>query len=337
MAMASKPFTLADLLHQAIEVKVSPQWSLEPIDTEMHRLQGGKESLILGAPQQTRFQALDVAQAEYRMEEAADRLYERYRRDSACPAGSTTEQCCAIERREIDRNIAEMTPIARDYEDEMRVFFRDAYGLSTAIASNLPSGPWHDGARSTIEQQVQLLLWRTQQEIAFAFSHAAPSGGGCYGEVFAAEGEAPEVKVEAPACSAASQWASGKYVLSEAFSMELTCGKLKFVAEVNVIGTKKLKWGPLNDIGADLGMHAEIEFSMEGTVTIFAGPKAGVSGKIGDFGGDFGVKDGIYAVIGKDGVQDVGMRVVIGGGAGGGTVGGTHDVDSMDFSFASAI
>jgi hypothetical protein len=84
-------------------------------------------------------------------------------------------------------------------------------------------------------------------------------------------------------------------------------------------------------------MHAEIEFSIEGTVTIFAGPKAGVSGKIGGFGGDFGVKDGIYAVIGADGVRDVGMRVVVGGGVAGGSYGGTHDVDTMDFSFASAI
>lgn len=337
MAMARKRANLGDNLQQAIAVMVAPPWSLEAIDTEMHRLQGGKESLILGGSQPTRFQALDVARAEYAMEEAADRLYERYRRDSVCPAGSTTEECCAIDRREVERNIAEMTPIARDYEEQMRVFFRDAYGLSTAITSNLPAGPWHTSARATIEQQVQLLHWRTQQELAFAFTHAAPPGGACYGPSAPAVGEAPDVAVDAPACSAASQWASGKYAFSDAFSMELTCGKIKFVAEVNVIGTKKLNWGPLNDIGADLGMHAEVEFSMDGTVTIFAGPKAGVSGKIGGFGADFGVKDGIYAVIGKDGVQDVGMRVVIGGGVGAGEFGGTHDVDSMDFSFVSAI
>ena len=94
---------------------------------------------------------------------------------------------------------------------------------------------------------------------------------------------------------------------------------------------------PLHDLGLDLGMHAEIEFTMEGTVTVFAGPKGGVSGKIGQYGGDFGVKDGIYAVIDRNGVKDVGMRVVIGGGVAAGQAGGTHDVESMDFSFVSAL
>jgi hypothetical protein len=219
----------------------------------------------------------------------------------------------------------------------MRVFFRDAYGLSTAIASNLPRGKWHDMARIHIEQQVQNHTKRTQQEIAFAFAHAAPYGGGCYGPASRPVGEAPDVKVDAPACSAASQWASGKWAFSSNFSMEVTCGKLKFVAETTVIGTRKLSWGPLNDIGVDLGMHAEAEFSMDGTVSIFAGPRASASGKIGDVGGDFGVKDGLFVVIGRNGVQDAGFRVVIGGGVGGENAGGTHDVDSMDFSFASSI
>ena len=93
----------------------------------------------------------------------------------------------------------------------------------------------------------------------------------------------------------------------------------------------------MNDVGFDLGMHAEAEFTMDGTVTLFAGPKGGIEGKIGEIGGDFGVKDGIYAVIGKDGIQDAGFRVVIGGGIGGGPAGGTHDVDQMDFSIVSAI
>lgn len=336
-AMLGRRMSLGQVIQQIIQTRISPEWALEPIDTEMHRLKGDRESLILSGNQQTRFQALSVARAEYRMEEEADRLYERYGKAAVCPVNSDTAACCAIHRREINRNIGDMTPFARDYEEQMRVFFRDAYGLSTAIASNLPEGGWHDVARIDIEQQIQSHHARTQQEIAFAFSHAAPYGGGCYGSIPDVDGAAPDVAVDAPACSAASQWGSGKWAISDAISVELTCGKLKFVAEVNVIGTKKLKWGPLKELGADLGMHAEIEFSMEGTVTIFAGPKAGISGKIGDFGGDFGVKDGIYAVIGKDGVQDVGMRVVVGGGVGAGPLGGTHDVDTMDFSFVSAL
>lgn len=336
-ALVVRRMTLGEVIQQIIQTRIAPEWIIEPIDTDMHPLKGWKESLILGGNQMTRFQALDVAQAEYQMELAADRLYERYRKDSVCPVGSTTDECCAINRREIYRNIGELTPIVREYEEQMRVFFHDAYGLSTAIASNLVPGGWHDVAKLTIEQQIQHHHAHAQREIAFAFAHAAPAGSACYGPTPQAEGAAPDVAVDAPACSAASQWGSGKWAFSDNFSVEATCGKVKFVAEVNIIGTKKLKLGKGGELGADIGMHAEIEFSMEGTVTVFAGPKASVAGKIGDFGGDFGVKDGIYAVIGKDGVQDVGMRVVVGGGVAAGPLGGTHDVDQMDFSFVSAL
>jgi tetratricopeptide (TPR) repeat protein len=329
--------TLGEMIQQIIQVKATTQWALEPIDTEMHPLKAWKENLILDSPFETRFQALDVAQAEYQMETAADTLYERFRKQSVCPAGSTSEECCAIHQREMYRNIADMTPIAREYEDQMRVFFRDAYGLSTAIASNLSPGGWHDVARLGIEEQVLRHHVRVQQEIAFAFSHAAPSGGACLVPAGEAAGNVPELKVDVPACSAASQWGSGKWAFSENFSVEATCGKIKFVAEVNVIGTKKLKFGKGGELGADIGMHAEIEFSIEGTVTIFAGPKATAAGKIGEYGGDFGVKDGIYAVIDRNGVKDVGMRVVVGGGVAAGPLGGTHDVDTMDFSFVSAL
>jgi hypothetical protein len=328
---------MGDTIQQIIHTKISPLWGIEPIDTEMHQLNGAKESLILSGSQPTRFQALDVAQAEWQMEQAADRFYERYQRDSQCPAGTKYEQCCAIHRSAINRNIEDMKPFVRDYEEQMRVFFRDAYGLSTAIARNLPAGMWHDMSRLEIEQEVQNFHGHTQREIAFAYAHAAPTGSGCYGPVSKQVAQAADIEVDAPACSAASQWASGKWAFSDDFSMEVTCGKLKFVAETTVIGTRKLSRGPLKDVGFELGMHAEIEFDMQGTVTVFAGPKGAVKGKVGGVGGDFGVKDGLYAVIGRDGVQDVGFRVVIGGGLDGGSAGGTHDVDTMDFSFASAI
>ncbi len=84
-----------------------------------------------------------------------------------------------------------MTPIVREYEERMRVFFRDAYGLSTAIAHNLPKGKWHDMARVDIEHDVQKFTKHTQQEIAFAFTHAAPMGNGCYGPATNPLGVAP--------------------------------------------------------------------------------------------------------------------------------------------------
>ncbi len=336
-SMSGKRMTISDVLQQSIEVRIAPLWSMEPIDREMHQLEAYKENLILGSKLPTRFRALEVARAEYQMELAAERFNERYWKESRCPEHSTTEACCAISRAATNRNIVEMTPVVREYEERMRVFFRDAYGLSTAYASNLPRGRWHDMARLDIEHSAQQFAKHTQQEIAFAFAHAAPMGSGCYGPTQKPIGEAPDINVDAPACSAASQWASGKWAFSDAFSMEFTCGKVKFVAEASVPGIRRINWGPLNDVGFDLGMHAEAEFSMNGTVTLFAGPKGGVKGKIGEVGADFGVKDGIYAVIGRNGIQDAGFRVVIGGGVSGGAGGGSHDVDSMDFSIVSAI
>jgi tetratricopeptide (TPR) repeat protein len=336
-SMVGRRMTISDVIQQNIEVRISPLWMMEPVDTEQHELDMYKENLILNTHQPTRFRALEVARAEYQMERAADFYYERYYKEARCPQNSTVEACCAIQRAVTNRNIVDMTPIVREYEERMRVFFRDAYGLSTAIAHNLPKGKWHDIARLDIEHDVQQFAKHTQQEIAFAFTHGAPTGSACYGPVTNPVGVAPDINVDAPACGEASQWASGKWEFSDAFSMEFTCGKVKFVAEVSVPGIRKINWGPLNDFGFDLGMHAEAEFTMDGTVTLFAGPKGGIEGKIGGVGADFGVKDGLYAVIGKDGIQDAGFRVVIGGGISGGPTGGTHDVDQMDFSFVSAI
>lgn len=336
-ALVVKRMTLGEVIQQAIHVQASPLWMVEPIDTDMHPMSADKENLILAGGQMTRFDALDMARSEWALEQAADRLNERYGREARCPPGSTTDECCGIHRAAVERNVAELLPFARDYEEQSRVFFREAYGLSTAIATNLPAGGWHDMTRIDIEAQVHLLQGHVQREVAFAFSHAAPPGGACYDRTPEASAEAADIVVDAPACSAASQWASGKWAFSDNFSVEATCGKIKFVAEVNIIGTKKIKWGPVSDVGLDLGMHAEVEFTMEGTVTIFAGPKGGASGKVGGVGADFGVKDGIYAVIDRNGVKDVGMRVVVGGGVASGQGGATHDVDQMDFSFVSAL
>ncbi|KFN49560.1 hypothetical protein [Arenimonas composti] len=336
-AMGPRRPNLSDRIQQLIEVKATTQSGLEPVDREMHRLQAWKETLILGSPQLTRFAALDVARGEFQMEEAAERLYQHYRRESACPVNSSHEECCAIHRRAIANGVAGMTPIAHEYEDRMRVFFREFYGLSTAIAANLPSGGWHDLARLGIEHDVRIVHARAQQEIAFAFAHAAPAGGGCYGNPGRPEAAIADIVVDAPACSAGAQWGSGKWAFSNNFSMEVTCGKVKFVAEVDVIGTKKLKLPRESELGGAIGMHAEVEFSIDGTVTVFAGPKASAAGKVGHIGADFGVKDGIYAVIGRDGVRDVGMRVVVGGGVNAGPLGGTHDAEVMDFSFVSAL
>ncbi len=236
-----------------------------------------------------------------------------------------------------NRNIVDMTPIVREYEERMRVFFRDAYGLSTAIASNLPKGRWHDMARLDIEHDVQQFAKHTQQEIAFAFTHAAPMGSGCYGPTTNPVGVAPDINVDAPACSEASQWASGKWELADTFSMEFTCGKVKFVAEASVPGIRKINWGPLNDVGFDLGMHAEAEFTHGRNGDAVRRPQGRCRRQ--DRRGRRRLRREGRPLCGHRQGRHPGCGLSRGDwrwyqwGPGG----GTHDVDQMDFSFVSAI
>lgn len=323
--------TISDVVQGSLGSMIPTEWIVSPVDTEMFALPAIEGDIVAGR-QRTRFQALSVAQAEYHMEREADAQRERAAQ-FLCKS-EDYDACCAEQREFAYSQVGALLPYARDYEEQMRVFFRDAYGLTSAIASNLPEGPYLAAARLDLEAKAMAHYVRTQTEVINAFEVGAPRGGLCLDESSDA-GEVPEFDVQVAACGAGSQDYSGKWSIGGTFSVEATCGKVKFVAEIDVIGTRD-RWGD-KPFEATLGMHAEAEFSIDGTVTIFAGPKGGVAGEIGGVGGDFGIKDGLYLVVGSEGVQDVGMRVVIGGGASAGSGGATHDVETMDFSFVSAI
>lgn len=324
---------------EIIDAQIVPLWLVEPIsaDDGVAPLDADKENRILGARSATAPAQLHAARAEYAMEQSATQLFQALVATAeALPPDVVGEAKCRAMRAALDRNIDRLMPQAREYEDRMRVFFREAYGLSTAYASNIGHPDWRGLSRARIEANVLQLHAHVQREITFAFNRAAPPSWGCYDEAVG-DGAAPDIEVEIPDCPAAMQWASGKWAFGDTLSMEATCGKVKFVAEVTVVGTRKLSFGPVEQIGADLGMHAEIELDIAGTITVFAGPKGGVAAKIGGFGGDVGVKDGLYLVIGREGVRDVGFRVVMGAGVGAGPLGGSHTFEQMDASFLSAI
>lgn len=331
---------IGDAVQGAIAAMPKNEWHLTPVDVDTPHASGmfpitEVESLILGERgQRTRFQALSVAFAEHHMEEKAMALFRRAE-DFRC-SSDDYDACCAETRAETWSRMNELLPLARNYEEQMRVFFRDAYGLTSAIASNLPEGPYHASARAQIEAAVLRHVAQAQGEISDAFGWGASPAGLCL-DGSGGEPVVPEVSADIPACGPGSQDYSGKWSFGGGFSVEATCGKVKFVAEFDVLSTRRTSFGADLPLEANLGMHAEAEFSIDGTVTVFAGPKAGVAGQIGNFGGDFGVKDGLYLVVGSEGVRDFGMRVVVGGGATAGQGGITHDVEVMDFSFVSAI
>ena len=70
--------------------------------------------------------------------------------------------------------------------------------------------------------------------------------------------------------------------------MELSCNSVSFEIEAPVVP-------PF------VGMSAEVGFDTSGTMTVFAGPKAGAAG-VGS------AKSGVYLTAGKDGIHDFGAK-----------------------------
>ncbi len=337
-AAAGRRPTWSDHVQQAVEVRAAAVWQFHPVDLENQVLDANYEGLIVSGNQPTRFAALDVARADHQMAEAADRLYERYRRDSQCAPGESTEACCAKQRAANDRNIQEFAPFAREYIDRSRVLFRESYGWASAYASNLPEGHWYSLAKLETEKGVWNTRRFTQMNVYMDFVHAAPlTAGRCYLPFEKVPDQPIQLESDLPSCEAAVGKKSAKLTLGKFYSISVGCGKVKFSVKAPVSKGKLKVAGA--DVGGELGLQGEIEFSIKGTVTVFAGPYASASAKVGDRGLGADLKDGVYMVIGRDGIQDAGFRVSVGSsGSASGALGGSEPImDTMDFSVVSAI
>jgi tetratricopeptide (TPR) repeat protein len=337
-ATAGRRFTWSDRVQQAIEVRAAGVWAFHPVDTEMQVLNADYESLIVSGDQPTRFAALDVARADHQMALAADRLYERYRTESQCGVGDSQEACCARQRAANDRNIEEFTPYAKDYIDRSRVLFRESYGWASAYTSNLPQGHWYSIAKLETEKGVWNTRRFTQMNVYMDFLHAAPlTSGRCYQPFEKVLDQSLDPESDLPSCEAAFGKKSAKLTLGKNYSISVGCGKVKFSVKAPVSKGKLTVAGA--DVGGELGLQGEIEFNIKGTVTIFGGPYASASAKVGDRGVGADVKDGVYMVIGRDGIQDAGFRVAVGSsGSASGALGGSEPImETMDFSVVSAI
>ncbi len=333
-----KRLTWSDRVQQAIEVRAGGIWLFHEMDTEMQVLEASYERQIVSGDNPSRFDALNVARADYQMAVAADRLYERYGRESQCEAGASLAACCAIQRAANDKNIREFTPIAQDFVDRSRVLFSNAYGWASAYTSNLPQGAWYSMARLDTEQGVLNTQRFTQMNVYMDFVHAAPlTAGRCYQPVEPVASVLLEIDIDAPACEALFGKASAKFTMGKYYSISVGCSKVKISVKA-AVGVKKLAAGPV-DVGAEIGLQGEIEISMKGTVTIFAGPYASLSAKADGRGIGADVKDGVYMVVGREGIQDAGFRVSVGGSASASSsVGGSEPImETMDFSVVSAI
>ncbi|WP_156106867.1 hypothetical protein [Arenimonas composti] len=326
--------TGADNVQSVILSMIPLEWNVHPMDGEMFDVSSAESAAVYDR-HRTRFQSLEVARAEFAMVRKAQAQAEEAAA-FRCSA-EDYEACCRQSREFTAGQVDALLPLAREYEDRMRILFRDAYGVSSAYLANLPEGPYLDAARADLQAKALAHVAHGQARVMAAFEIGAPRGGMCLADG-PADGQAADVAGDLPGCGPGSTDYSGKWSVGGGFSVEATCGKIKFVAEADVLGTRSTAFGNGRAWEASIGMHAEAEFSLiDGTVTVFAGPKAGVAGKVGEFGGDFGIKDGLYLVVGSDGVRDAGMRVVVGGGVTAGAFGATHDVEVMDFSFVSAL
>lgn len=227
---------------------------------------------------------------------------------------------------------------AQEYIDRSRVLFRESYGWASAYASNLPEGHWYSIAKLETEKGVWNTRRFTQMNVYMDFVRAAPLTAGCCYLPFEKVLDQPlDLESDLPSCEAAFGKKTAKLTLGKYYSISVGCGKVKFSVKAPVSKGKVTVAGA--DVGGEMGLQGEIEFSIKGTVTIFGGPYASLGAKVGDRGVGGDVKDGVYMVIGRDGIQDAGFRVSVGSsGSASGAHGGSEPImETMDFSVVSAI
>lgn len=225
--------------------------------------------------------------------------------------------CFPTDRRNADRLLADISGPALEFDRALLRWHEAAHQEATGVAANLGDPAWH----ALLDAEIRAWNLETQGFRAMTLASALQLAVGVGSRCSLPEGLPPPAEPEgAPFCNEERQQYSFKFKVSSIGSVEATCGKAKVVLEHDVI--EKL-----------VGVHAELELTAQGEVTVFAGPKftAGAL-DVGPLSADFGFKDGLYITAGPGGVKDFGMRMVAGGGVNAGNYGATHDVGQVDIS-----
>lgn len=222
--------------------------------------------------------------------------------------------CFPTDRRNADRLLNHIAPPLVVWDGALVALHSRAHLDATGIAANIGDEAWHRLLDADINRWSAEVHGLRVMTAGTALSMAVGVGARCSLPEGLPE---PLEEKESPFCTEERQ----QYSLKKSFgpvSVEATCGKAKVVIEQDVM----MKM---------FGVHAEIELTAKGEVTVFAGPKLTAAAiDLGPLSADFGVKDGLYITAGPQGVKEFGMRTVVGGGVSAGAYGVTHDVGQVD-------
>ncbi|MBY4598926.1 tetratricopeptide repeat protein [bacterium BD-1] len=261
----------------------------------------------------------DLAVAEVKLNRAIEAHALLLERLEPVPDGERADAngCFPTDRRNADRLLSDITGPALEFDRALVRWHEAAHKEATGITANLGDPAWH----ALLDAEIRAWNLETQGFRAMTLASALQLATGVGSRCSLPEGLPPPAEPgEAPFCNEERQQYSFKFKVSSIGSVEATCGKAKVVVEHDLI--ERL-----------VGLHAELEFTAQGEVTVFAGPKftAG-SLEMGPLSADFGFKDGLYITAGPQGVKDFGMRMVAGGGVNAGNYGATHDIGQVDIS-----
>jgi hypothetical protein len=184
----------------------------------------------------------------------------------------------------------------------------------TGLAAHLDDAVWHEVAEIQIAQTREISFGRMIEGLQVfgpisAFRHL------CLGDEAGAMAQAPQpAEFDVERCP-------------ERIKPFKVAVKISFVTVSAACETFQIEGATPGVLGA----FAEITFQSDGSVTLFAGPKAGGMTPVGPFG--VTAKDGLYIKFSTAGVRDFGFRVNFTSSVGSSTHQIKGDAGSMDFSF----
>ncbi|MBW8312101.1 MAG: tetratricopeptide repeat protein [Rhizobium sp.] len=320
--------SLATWLHDYLNERVFPRVGVDSGDFGSGEGAGPSSDVSAWKPVESEFERRaerlrpllrDLAIAEVELNRAVEKHMDLVQQLEPVPGGERADAngCFPTDRRNADRLLSDISAPALAFDRALVRWHEAAHQEATGIAANLGDPAW----RTLLDAEIRAWNDETQGFRVMNLGTALQLAVGVGSRCSLPEGlQPPEEPAEAPFCNEERQQYSFKFKISSIGSVEATCGKAKVVVEHDVI--EKL-----------IGVHAELELTAQGEVTVFAGPKftAGVV-ELGPLSADFGFKDGLYITAGPQGVKDFGVRMVAGGGVNAGNYGATHDVGQVDIS-----
>ncbi len=303
---------------QTIQAQLAarPMWTKSLTERRANHLDA-----LIGAPDQP-----DVAALFDRRLDAENALTAEAQRvlESLLPAYAAAGQIKDKDMRRAremaigNEGIALITPAWNRYDEAQRKYFALTNWYATGIAARQGDPLWHEKAMLYVQFMANREYNSLLTNAGVAFGLAAGRGASSAVEQRAVEEPEALENEDSPCCGGHEMPTIG-LALSDTLSVSVDC---------KGVGVEVGTEGPI-------GAFVSASFQYDGRVTVFAGPRAeigaeGLTTKVG-------MKDGLYITMDRNGVQDLGARVVfeVSHSVGPG-ISASSELDSMDFSIVSS-